>query len=611
MDRFGVGAKTIANEVQEINQQLAGSAWIALNSGRYRLWVVDRDRYVQLRNQLVEFSHSFNDPKIRAGYILARLLRADEPLITDELAREMSVSRSTALGDISQLREDGKPYGVSIIGRPHSGVELHGDELGIRLLVLDRHYETVYSGYPIDDDLTKPLGNAICAFDLGRQVAEDVRRWYTVMLDRLLTAHPLEFLPSVYDAVHDLPAHQFGLQVADGVASMFQIEVDPAEAVFLSLPVVGMRTPRDDQRHPFRPTEDKEIQRLVDLILGRVEVDMGIQIPPEAMLAEFSRHLTFMINRLRFRIQLPYRTMTDLSTAYPVGFQMATVAAQAIEEVTGLQVPNNEVSLLTSYFQVFLEEKRSASAMSLKVAVVSEVGRVSARLVQLQVAKVMDPDTHFSLFSMDEATPETLDTFDLVISTAPEPLTTSTVVIQLAEVFDSKELLEHVNQLRFNPTASFALGAGNRSLLAKLLDRDRFTVLSPSLPYRANLDLMLNRLIQLGLVDEGFRHALAERERQSSMVIGADVAFPHATLTRGATQIVLCIGVIPRSNSDDGLRMIVLLGVPEKSDYDDTILIDIYEEIIRLASDRSELNRISRYTSYEQFFLHMTNSPLT
>lgn len=57
--------------------------------------------------------------------------------------------------------------------------------------------------------------------------------------------------------------------------------------------------------------------------------------------------------------------------------------------------------------------------------------------------------------------------------------------------------------------------------------------------------------------------------------------------------------------------MIVLLGVPEKSDYDDTILIDIYEEIIRLTSDQAGLNRICRFTSYEQFFLHMTNSPLT
>lgn len=611
MTCLGVGVKTIANDIQEINQQLAGAAYIRLDNGRYRLWVVDRDRYARLRAQFVDTPRSFNDPRTRAGYTLARLLRADRPVISDELAREMSTSRSTVLGDLAQLREEGAPYGVTVVGRPHAGLELRGDELGIRLLVLDWHYDTVYSGYPIDDELTLPLDKAIQQFRLGHNVAENARRWYIVMVDRMLTGHPLGTLPKIYDAASELPAHRFGRLVTDEAAALLQIEVNPAEAIFLSLPVVGMRTPRDDQRLTLQPAADDDVRNIVQLILDQIETEMDIRIPPAAMLQEFSHHLAFMINRLRFRIRLPYRALTDLSTAYPVAFRMATIAAQATERETGLQVPLVEVSLLTSYFQVFLEEQRRACAVALRVAVVSDVGRVSARLVQLQVAKVMADDTDFSLYSLDEATPGTLNDFDLVISTALAPLQTAAPVIQLAEVFDRDELLGHINRLRFDRNASIPLGAGSRSLLANLLDRDRFIKLSPELDYRENLDLMLDHLIQLGYVNERFRETLAERERRSSMAIDSYLAFPHTTLPRGADQIVLAIGVIPRGSDDEGLRIIVLLGVPEKSDYDDTILIDIYEEIIRLTSDRAGLDRISRYTSYEQFFLHMTNSPLT
>lgn len=610
MNHLGVGAKTIANEIQEINKQLAGAASVRLDNGRYRLWVVDRDRYAHARAGILDVSRSFNDPRTRVGRTLARLLRADGPVVTDELAREMSISRSTALGDLFQLREEGRPYGVTIIGRPHSGLELHGEELGIRLLVLDHHYETLYSGYPLDDELWAPLDEAVAAFRLGHHVAEDVHRWYTVMLDRLLTGHPLDALPKLYDAVRELPAYQFGRQVADAVAAILQIEIGAAEAVFLSLPVVGMRTPGHHNRLTMLSGEQDDVQDLVQLILDGIEAEMDIRIPPAALLTEFAPHLTFMTNRLRFRIRLPYRVMGELATAYPVAFRMASVAARTIERELGLKVPEMEVSLLTSYFQVFLEEQRAASAPALRVAVVTDVGRVSARLVQLQVAKVMADDTDFSLLSRDEATPEVLDDFDLVISTSLQQLRTSAPIVELAEVFDKEELLGHINRLRFDRNASIPLGAGSRSLLANLLNRDRFVVLSPELEYRANLERMLDHLIQLGYLDEGFRDALAARERRASMAIDAYVAFPHATLAGGADQLVLAIGVIPRTSEEEGLRMIVLLGVPEKSDYDDTILIDIYEEIIRLTSDRAGLDRICRYTSYEQFFLHMTNSPV-
>ena len=76
MERLGVGAKTLDNDVQDLNMVLAGAASVRLDKGRYRLWVVDRDRYAQLRAELVDASRSFNDPMTRVGYALTRLIRA-------------------------------------------------------------------------------------------------------------------------------------------------------------------------------------------------------------------------------------------------------------------------------------------------------------------------------------------------------------------------------------------------------------------------------------------------------------------------------------------------------------------------------------------------------
>ena len=53
--------------------------------------------------------------------------------------------------------------------------------------------------------------------------------------------------------------------------------------------------------------------------------------------------------------------------------------------------------------------------------------------------------------------------------------------------------------------------------------------------------------------------------------------------------------------------MIVCLAVPEKIAYDDTLLIRVYDEVMRLGANRPALARLSRLTSYEQFFYFMEN----
>lgn len=607
VNRLGVTARTIANDVTDLNTALAGAASVRLDKGRYRLWVVDRERYARLRAELVDPAHSFNDPMTRVGYALSRLIRADGPVPTDDLAREMSVGRSTAIVDLARLREQAAPYGITVVGRPHAGLELHADEFALRLFILDQHYETVYSGYPLDDDLALPLERIADEFKLGVHASEEARRWYTVLLDRVLTGHPLDGLPAEYERVTTLPAHAFGEQVARAASATIQVELHPAEAVFLALPIAGMHTPHDEDRLTRFPAS-AEIRDLVQQILDAIADEMDIQVPPTALLKEFVHHLTFMVNRLRFRVRPSDRTVTDLRATYPVAFRMATIAARIIERDLGLTITDAELGFISSYFQVFLEERRTSSTPAYRVAVVTTVGRVSARLLQLQLTKILAEDTEYTLLSLDEAFPETLDTFDLVVTTARAPLNTSTAIVALAEIFDPDELLGHINRLRFDRQGHIPAGASSPSLLASLIDRERFLILDPAAGYAANLRTMLDRLIGLGLAGPAFRDRIDERERRATMALDEHIAFPHATLPGNATRIVLAVGVIPREPGERGLRMIVVMGVPEKGDYDDNVLVDVYDEIIRLAADPESLDRIARSSTYEQLFLQLTET---
>ena len=49
------------------------------------------------------------------------------------------------------------------------------------------------------------------------------------------------------------------------------------------------------------------------------------------------------------------------------------------------------------------------------------------------------------------------------------------------------------------------------------------------------------------------------------------------------------------------------MGVPDKTEYNDTILIDVYDEIIRLRADPDLLDNLSHLTSHEQLFWLLTD----
>ena len=114
-------------------------------------------------------------------------------------------------------------------------------------------------------------------------------------------------------------------------------------------------------------------------------------------------------------------------------------------------------------------------------------------------------------------------------------------------------------------------------------------------------------LREQGAVDQDFIQALAEREALSTMRLSEFVAFPH-TVAVGSEQLACALGVSPRSDEEPGLRLIFLMAVPDKANYDDTILIRVYDEMIRLGDDPALVSKISRLSSYEQFFYLMENS---
>ena len=605
-EHFGVGPRAIAADVSQLNQMLGQTGSIRLDDGRYRLLVVDPGKFREVSDAITAERASFTSSESRVHFMLAHLARSDVAVRIDELALAMSVGRTTVVSDLAELRILLGAYDAGVEGRTHVGLSLQGQELGIRMAVLRHAFAPAYGDYRLGSELEDPVREIASEHRLGTEQTALLFRWFTVGLDRHIRGHSLTNLPDAFDTLVGSPAHAFAQAVAARIQPLIVDELPAAEVLFLALPAAGMRTPVDlaslsAALSPL-PTEN-----LVSSIFDRIRAQMDLAIDPADLLPEFHHHVAFMLNRMRYSLHVGDSLLPDqVRDAYPVAYRMATIARDAISDETGLVMDDNELALATTYFQVFLEQHASRHQRPFRVAILTSQSPATARLIQTRLAKVLPGHTEFTVRPL-EVLPAQLESIDLVVLAAGVHFDTELPTLALSEVFDRTELVRRLSLMRFPEHGPLALPGASRSPLVALLDHSRFVRLPAGLDYADGMPWLAGLLRDQGAVDQDFLQALAEREALSTMRLSEFVAFPH-TVAVGSEELACVLGVIPRSDGEPGLRLIFLMAVPDKASYDDTILIRLYDEMIRLGDDPALVSKISRLTTYEQFFYLMENS---
>ena len=602
-ETLGVSRRTAAAEVGALQDLVGASASIVLDGGRYRLLIADPARFAEAR--LAVAASTFNDPATRSSYIVARLFRALIPVRIEELGAAMSVSRTTVVADLERARAQVAEADLTIEGRPNVGLVLRGPELEQRLHVLRRHFDSAYGR----DERLARVGAVVREFDHD-VVPDRVRewtRWAVVSLDRAGAGEQPEFLPDKYRSLASTPAYALASRLADRLSEEFGVELSTDERIFLALPVAGLGTRGGGQ--DGRADVDGELDALVEGMLAAVHAEMAIDLGGSDFLNEFARHLAYLVNRMRYRIWVDDSGVADIREEYPVAYQMATVACRVVEERIGLPVDQAELGFLAAYFQVFLEAGDRRTTMPPRVAVVAGAGVVRAELVRLQLARLLPPTTEFRILPAGEAGREELAGVDLVVATGDVEVEADAPVLHVTRVLDRLAMERQLERMQLKIPLRDTLGRGG-SVLAGALDEAHFFALPPETDYSDAVDFMTGHLEARGHVEAGFGARIREREATAGMLLDPWVAFPHATLSSPGG-VMLAVGVVPREATDDGVRIIVLLGVPADAGRSEEVLVAVYDEVLRLGARRDLLDRICRLTSYEQFYYFLERNPLT
>ena len=604
-DKLGVSTKTVRNEIKELNKLLKGYALIDNKQGKYILYVIDQTNFYKVIQDLRIQDDFFNSQQNRMSYIFYKLMNSNEPYLTDDLAEEMNIGRTTFVGDLKKLRSKIENYGLQIVGKTSKGLFLEGNEIDIRMCLLEDMYGSIYYDYKIDEDIVDLISKICRENAIGNITIGHFMNFFTVMIDRLLNGHTITELDDKYLSIKSTKTFEFIDKLLDEVENRIPIVIPENERIFLVLPIISMRTPINSQGIKGIEISDETID-LVQEIISLIKKQMNITIMPGDFFDEFVYHMFFMINRVKFGIKIKNPVLDDIKEKYPVAFKMAELSKCLIEDKIKKEVSKDEVGYMAMYFGVFISENTYKKREIYKVAVICGSGVLTARIISSQLKKILSPESEIDMYSISEVNTELLNKYDLICSTYKLNCDTNVPIIYIKEIFDENQLKKQIEQVKYTEKFEIPILQGIDSIILSLLDEEKFFVLDNNVSYKENINFMVDRLSEKGYVDEGFKERLIKREENSTMIFDKHIAIPHV-INYESDNIILSIGVFNDTliiDENRDVKLVFLLGIPETLGENEILLIKIYNEIISIAKDENKLREISKLKNYKDLVLY-------
>lgn len=598
--KLKVSSKTIVNDMKTVNDLFHGAAEFQGEHGTFQLCVYNHDRFQTISNQICGFGN-YDPGSQRVACIIQTLWQSGKSFLIDDLAEEMNVSRSTLNVDLKHARELLRPYEAEIVGKPNSGLRLKDNEFPMRLFVVENIYETIYPE-KLDKCVPEDLHKRIERIGLDAVNKKRFYRFLTVLIDRVQAGNTITELPAQYADIAKTAVFLLMPPIVKTIEEYLQMSLPVPEQIFLSLPIIGMQTPTNIEAISQIPVR-QDVNILLREITDQIRKELNLNISWQEFPLDFLYHIDFLINRLLYNCQVKSPIISEIQQDSPLSFLMAKIAGQVIEKYyqNRFVISEDELSYIAAYFNVFFLENKMQFNENCNMVIVCGAGRAIARLVTAHLKKALSIHTSIDLLPDFEATKENLSKYDLIFTTEDARRLSSISnrpIISINPVFSEREITVDIERARYldklrSPNVEL------NSLLLNILQPACFFTLDAKKSYQENIQVMLKVLTDQDLLDEDFPDRLAKREEEGTMVYENGVAFLHTT-NKGSVGPVLALGVLhdPLHYEGREVKIVFLLGLQEDIGTSDTLIIRIYEEIIRISRSPQVIEKLSQVESY-------------
>lgn len=134
-----VSIRTVKSDINDVNAIITSFNCKIESKARKGYWLTYKNQ--EARDALHTFIYQLDESDTpiyryeRIHYIIQKLLVVDYHIKLEDLAQELSISRSALSGDIKEVKRLLKYYRLKVVSRPNYGIIIDGSEIDKRLCI--------------------------------------------------------------------------------------------------------------------------------------------------------------------------------------------------------------------------------------------------------------------------------------------------------------------------------------------------------------------------------------------------------------------------------------------------------------------------------------------
>ncbi|MDN5332641.1 MAG: hypothetical protein PWP45_1866 [Tepidanaerobacteraceae bacterium] len=559
--KLGVSNKTVRNDLKHLEEMLREEGFKLCKKSGVGVFIAgDESKKQKLKAELLpEIAAGDYSPEFRVNYILKRLLTAESDVSIKKLADELFVSRATIYKDLEKVEEWLKAHSLKLIRKPNCGLKIEGSEYQWRNAIASLIAETKSSGElkqlllssdpSIIDYITLSQLKALadmdyirlkrivkkCESDFGLRFVEEASLslmiHIAIAVKRLKQNKYVELSKEVLDSLREKEEYKIAAKLTEEIETNFDIKFPPSEIGYIALHILGSKILKSNvELDDLNLGEDSGelADRMAREIIEIAENILGVDLKSDKQLYNGLRlHLRPAVNRLKYGFTLRNPILDQIKEQYPEVLGVAWIASLVFEKYLGIKVKEEEIGYIALHIGAALERAKKP----LKALVVCTSGIGTSQLLVAKLERNFRIEIE-GVVSTQDLKDYPLQTVDIIISTVPLEVSKPYIFISpLLTENDLERLNSFISEIR--------RGQKLREIKARTgqpSEKDKNFIPKEILGFRIFLPTVEEvlryascKLIEKGVVKEGYLKDLLKRERISPTAVGSGVAIPHGT----------------------------------------------------------------------------------
>lgn len=542
------------------------------NEQAYRQFIQEHD--------LGKFAPVSSDTEIEDRYtiILNKLLFEQEPILFDDLADELYVSRSTLSHDFKKIRQLLSKYDLVVESRANKGVYVCGKERDKRRFIMNHFLGNQFLQSLHQYIQTDQFGDIIDLENLTKIVLEECREGKLSLSDFViqnLVVHISLAVKRIKEGFQlsevdwQLENVQTERQVAKRILERVQEQVNlvfPEQEVdYITLHLISKGQTKENLQNP----DKEEIRQDLLTAIRNLGLDDVYHFTADLQLIEgVVTHLVTLQVRLANHIELTNPLLADIQSQYSDVFYLTKEVLQEMTFFAHQVLTDDEVAYVTLHFMAAME--RYKESRKFKVLAICATGLGAAQMLKNRLKSELGNRIQVvDVIGYYELSPEKLADIDFIVSAVDLsdlffniPVFTVSVFLKPTEVETIKQAMDRM--VRKSPKQLTAGSLPASTDFQSYFSKEQFYIFEEKVSKDEVLKDLADSLSQ-GEKPSFASHLLqlmADREEMSSVVFSEKIAVPHpvqALSGQAKVAVAICKQGLSWDENSDHVQIVFLL----------------------------------------------------